>query len=103
LIEFNDVQTTVAVILAALALIGAVWNTYKIAREAHQPTEDRVRRLEVLEEHDANDNKRLEELERESRLVLKAQMVIIEHLMTSNGTPQLQEVKDEIQAYLINR
>lgn len=102
-IEYSDVQTTVIVILAACALIGILWNTYKISKEARQPAEERIRRLEVLEEHDENDNKRLEQLDRESRLILKAQFVIIEHLMTSNGTPQLQEVKDEIQTYLINR
>lgn len=101
MIEFSDIQTTVLVILAALALVAAVWNTYKITREAYQPTEDRIRRLEVLEEHDENDNKRLEALEEESRLVLKSQMVIIEHLMTNDGTPKLEETKDEIYSYLI--
>lgn len=109
MIEFTDIQTTAVVLLALCGTVGLLWNTRKIAKEAKQPQEERLKRLSAVEEHLDNDNKRLRKLEKESRFNLRAQLLMIEHL-TAGGvgspgdkTEELNLLHDEIQAYLINK
>ena len=101
--DYESFQTTVTTLVAICAIIIAFWNVWKIKKEATKPSEERVRRLEDVEEHLDNDNRRLKDLEEASRLNLRAQLVIIDHLTTGNHTDQLKGVKEDIQKYLINK
>ena len=103
MIEFADIQTTVVVLLAICSAVGVIWQTHRIVNEARQPQEDRLKRLERVETHLSDDNERLKDLEEASRLNLRAQLVIIQHLTTGNHTEQLEKVQDKIQLYLINK
>lgn len=101
--DYDAVQITMTTILAFCAILVAIWSAYKVIKEARQPSEERLKRLSDVEEHLDNDNKRLKDLEEATKLNLKAQLAIIDHLTTGNHTEQLKDVKTEIQDYLIRR
>lgn len=101
--DYDAIQVTVTTILAVCAIVIAVWNVYKIKVEASRPTEERTRRLQEVEEHLDKDNRRLKDLEEATKLNLKAQLAIIDHLTTGNHTEQLKAVKEDIREYLIRR
>ena len=101
--DYNALQVTMTTLLAFCAIMVAIWSAYKVIKEAKQPSEDRLKRLEDVEEHLDNDNKRLKDLEKASRLSLKAQLAILDHLTTGNHTEQLKDVRLEIQNYLLGR
>lgn len=101
--DYDAVQITMTTILAFCAILVAIWSAYKVIKEARQPSEERLKRLSDVEEHLDNDNKRLKDLEEATKLNLKAQLAIIDHLTTGNHTEQLKGVKEEIHEYLIRR
>lgn len=99
--DYDSLQITVTTILAICAAIIAIWNVYKIKKELDRPAEDRGKRLNEVESKLNNDDKRLKDLEEASRLNLKAQLAIIDHLTSGNHTAQLIEVNQEITDYLL--
>ena len=59
-----------------------------------------------LKRHDElldNDKRKLDDHEESMKLVLRAQMTLIDHELTGNNVDRLREVKNDINAYLINR
>jgi response regulator of citrate/malate metabolism len=59
--------------------------------------------IEAIKEHQDNDNKRLEVLERDSKMNLKVQNAILGHLQTGNNTGNMSKVKKELENYIIER
>ena len=99
--DYDSLQITVTTIVAICAAVIAIWNVYKIKKELDRPTEDRVKRLNDVEAKANNNDKRLKNLEEATRLSLKAQLAIIDHLTSGNHTDQLIEVNKEITNYLL--
>ena len=99
--DYDSLQITVTTIVAICAAVIAIWNVYKIKKELDRPAEDRIKRLSEVETKLDNDNKRLKNLEEATRLSLKAQLAIIDHLTSGNHTAQLMEVNQEITDYLL--
>lgn len=91
------------VALAIIAIWNTVWTAIKNYREAKKPRDDEKARLEAVEEHLDNDNKRLNSLEESNRLMLRGMVQLLEHEIDGNHTELLKDVKDDIETYLINR
>lgn len=67
------------------------------------PFTDLKTRIEKIEQHQDNDNKRLEELEKDTKMILKATRVLVAHSVSNNNTGELKRVQEEIDNYLINK
>jgi hypothetical protein len=67
------------------------------------PYTDLRKRIEKVEEHQANDLERLKIMENDMRMMLKATRVLVAHSVTNNNTGELKKVQAEMDDYLINK
>ena len=104
-IGVDDLTITVGVIVALCALIVTLWNAIKAIKEMTKPAKDLVSRVDAIEEHLANDKRRLDEQEEAQKLLLRAMLVLIEYESTGGASEKeaLTAVKTDISNYLINR
>lgn len=102
-VGWDELQSTVAIVLLACTSIMTIYNTFKMVREVHAPSAERLRRLEEVERSMEQYGHELDELKQAQRLNLKAQTVIIDHLTGGNHTEQLNNIREEINGYLISR
>ena len=73
--------------------------SHKIEEQVNQ--HDRA--IEKHAEYLDNDKKRLDEAEDSNRLIMRGVMQLLSHEIDGNHTTQLQETRDEMENYLINR
>lgn len=99
----QNLMTFGIVALAILAIWNTVWASYKNYREAKKPRDDEKARLAEVEEHLDNDNKRLNDLEQSTRLMLRGMVQLLDHEIDGNHTELLAAVRDDIETFLINR
>lgn len=71
--------------------------------QALKPLKDFTKRIDQIEQHQDNDNKRLNKLEQETHLILKATRVLVSHSVDNNHTGDLKKMQDEIDDYLVNK
>lgn len=90
-------------ILAICALLTAIWGVWKIVKEIKKPNDDLKNEVARHTECLDKDNKRLDEVEHSTQLVLKGMLVIINHEITGNNIEKMKDTRDELQDYLINR
>lgn len=90
-------------IIGGLTLIGLLWATYKIIKEAKKPSDDLKAEVSRHDELLDSDNKRLKEMESSNRMILQCLLVIINHDVTGNGIAKMKEIRDNLQEYLINK
>ena len=114
MIEINGVEITYDKVMAVLALFTATcvavgW-VLKIIKGLRKPSEDTKAKLEVVEDRLDNDNKRLKELENQSKYIsnaigvlMRCDLVILSHLRTNNNTGKMAEMEQEITDFLVNR
>lgn len=102
-LTFNQYQTTIIVILAVCAAIVVIGNTIKTIKEWRKPRMDVERCLQ-------NDNERIKDLEAKSKehekefsLILRSQMVILQHMITGDHVEDLKKLQNEINQFLIER
>lgn len=96
-------QTALIVFLAVCAGIVLIGNTIKTLKEWRAPKMDVERCLQ-------NDNERLKDLEARSKerdkefsLILRSQMVMLQHMVTGDHVEDLKKIQDEINQFLIER
>lgn len=110
--EFSDIQSFMFVLLSACAAIvavaGASAAVVKFWRYAHRQSDENSNTLEEHEAYLASDKKRIERLEQkqdkadeQNRLILKALVRLMSHELDGNHTQELEEVRNEIQDFLI--
>lgn len=106
-IGIDDLTITVGVIVALCALIVTLWSAIKAIREMTQPAKDLVHRVDAIEEHLANDKRRLDDQEEAQKLLLRGMLVLIDHQTAGPGNVEaksgLTSLKSDISNYLINR
>lgn len=90
-------------IIWLLTLIGLIWATYKIIKEAKKPSDNLKTAVEKHDHLLDSDNKRLKEMESSNRMILQCLLVIINHDVTGNGIEKMKEIRDDLQDYLINK
>ena len=96
----NFEQITIGEILQIGSVITALILLYN---NATKPVKSYTKRLEDLEQHLDNDNKRLKVLEEDTRMILKATRVLVIHSVSNNDTGELKKIQEEIDEYLINK
>ena len=96
---YDFIQTLLS-ICGGVAIIGGA---VKIIVSALNPYKTLVKTVESHETLLCNDNDRLKEIEESNKMLLKCQIVVIEHLATGNHIEKLQETQKELQEFLIDR
>lgn len=103
--DYESLQVTVTTLLALAAIVAAFWSVRKIFMELKQPGKEQAKRLRAVEEHQAQDYKRMRELEKMTKLTLKAQLALIDAMLSDDIGKQeeLKNVQREIQDYLLEQ
>lgn len=96
----NIEQITIGEILQIGSVLTAIILLYK---NATNPVKSFAKRVEDLEEHLDNDNRRLKVLEEDTRMILKATRVLVMHSVSNNNTGELKKIQEEIDDYLIKK
>lgn len=103
----DNLSITWTTILALLAGIIVIMNFIDKVRAWKKPDQDKDKMIkDTLEEHRRllkKDNERLEQVESGLEISIKAQLAIMDHLITGNNIERLKSVKTEVQDYLISR
>lgn len=90
-------------IMGFCALVASLWGLWKIVKEWKKPSDDLK---STVDKHDAlldNDNKRLKEIEDSNRMILQCLLVLINHDITGNGIEKMKGIREELEAFLINK
>lgn len=102
----------------AIVAFAAAWaQVVKMVERIRKPNTDQNARLDAhdkkLKDHDArfdrfeqffaNDKARLDAMDDSARVTQKALLALLSHAIDGNNTKQLQEAKNSLQDYLINR
>lgn len=130
-IDFTQLEMFFGVIIAILAVAATCWGGVRAIKEALSPlsntiritreTADKVKTLEKdisdikdeVKDHAGyldkdkkeleRDQKRIDDLEKSNRLVLRGISQLIEHELSGNHTEELRKTHNDIDDYLINR
>lgn len=86
-----------------LVIIAGLTTIIGFITKVMSPYTDLRKRIEKVEEHQANDLERLKTMENDMRMMLKATRVLVAHSVTSNNTGELKKVQAEMDDYLINK
>lgn len=100
----------VAVCVGFSGICGAAVWVLKIRRAVKAPDVAQDEQLQAhekkLQEHDtylANDKKRLDKKEEESRIIMRAILAMLDHNIDGNHVEPMLQSKEEINKYLISR
>ena len=95
---------------AITTLVSAGEKIAKVVRSAKAPNDEQDRRIAAAEKDIvdikgflAKDNKRLETLEDGNRVTQRAILALLGHGLDGNNQKQMQEAKEGLEKYLINR
>lgn len=91
-ITINEIITAAAVIVALVTYI----------KQATEPIKKFNQRIDDIEKHQANDLKRLDDMEDCMHLLLKSNLALLAHGQDNNHTGELKSMEKEINDYLIN-
>jgi hypothetical protein len=86
-----------------LVIIAGLTTIIGFITKVMSPYTDLRKRIEKVEEHQANDLERLKIMENDMRMMLKATRVLVAHSVTNNNTGELKKVQAEMDDYLINK
>lgn len=119
MIGFSEIQAFIIVLLAGCSAAASLYGVFKMVKELKKPNEERDEHLKRLDRQledavsarDADiieinrklarDKQELIDLGRGQRIILKTEMVILEHMDTGNGHTELKKMKSEINDYLL--
>jgi hypothetical protein len=90
-------------IMGFCSLVAGLYGVWKIVKELKKPSDDLKKEVERHSELLDNDNKRLKEVETSSKMILQTLLVIVNHDITSNGYEELEQARDDLQEFLINK
>lgn len=88
-----------AIVVSLAFIIGFVKNI----KEVIKPISDFNKRVDKIEEHQDNDNKRLGKLENDTKQILLSVNALLSHSIDNNHTGELKTRKNELDEYLIKR
>lgn len=117
MIPMGPLEIAGIVVGAILAIAGAVTTLgsagekiAKVIRAAKAPNDEQDRRISAAEKdiNDikgflANDKKRLDTLEDGNRVTQRAILALLGHGIDGNNQKQMQDAKEDLEKYLINR
>ena len=91
---------TLGQIAVALAFIVTLFTTLA---KILAPVKDFAKRVDAVEEHLDNDNKRLNQLEGDTKQILLSVNTLLGHSIDNNHNDEMAKRKKELDNYLINR
>lgn len=91
-LTINEIITACAVVVALVTYI----------KQAVEPVKKFNDRIDKIEEHQAKDLERIDDMEDCLHLLLKSNMALLAHGEDNNHTGELKAMKKEINDYLIN-
>lgn len=104
--ELSSFEVAVMVVTAFLALIAAatsVMTFWEKAKAIKKPHDDRLEELKAHGIKLDNDYEMIKETQEELRIVLRTELLVLEHIISGNHTDRLIEQRDFIQRYLIDK
>lgn len=106
-ITFGHVVSLLAVIVLGVEIYNKAMQAWKNHRERKQIKDGPVKQMQDrLDAHDRmlkNDKERLDELEPAVNLLLKTNLVMLQHMIDGNGKEHMKQLVNEIQTFLIER
>ena len=110
----GSVMTIIAGVLAIAGAISTICGAanwiVKLIQVLKAPNADQNRRLQELEEHMKKvdgfldtDKKRLDNIDKSTRVTQRALLALLAHGIDGNHQQQMEEAKEELQSHLINR
>lgn len=88
-------------ILWVCSAIGALWGTWKIVKEIKKPNDDLKKQVENHEQKIASIEEEMDYLKQAVQLILECNLVMIDHDITNNGYPELEQTKEKLRIFLI--
>ena len=112
--EFEQIQAFFFVLLTVCGGVAAIGGVVSLVirfwKWAHKTSDENSEQLTEFETYLASDKRRIEHLEEQqekadeqNKLMLKAIVALMSHELDGNHTQQIQDVRDEIQEYLITK
>lgn len=96
----NIENLTIGEISIALGfLVGLV----AVLKQALKPLTDFEKRVKKIEEHQNNDNERLDQLEGDTKQIMLSVNALMQHSIDGNHTEELRKRKEAMDKYLIER
>ena len=85
-----------------------VWGTaimgfLNVLQYFSNPVKKQVERIDKLEEHQANDLGRLQQIEKDNKQLLLSVNQLMSHIIDGNHVDKLKKRKEDLEEYLINR
>jgi thioesterase domain-containing protein len=106
--EFGNLFVQICVGLAAIG--AAATYVLKVLGVLRAPEkkqnaalEDHEKRIKRLEEKTDNDFKAIQEIQTEIKIMLAATLATIKHQLNGNDTKALEQARDNLEEYLINK
>lgn len=86
-----------------MVLFGGLAYILKPVKNYQDKQKEVDERIKKIEEHQDNDNKKLNRLEADTKQILLSVNALLNHSIDNNHNEQLKERKQELDAYLIKR
>lgn len=102
-ITLVQIRDTIIVILAVMAFLVLVGNTYKTLREWRKPHDDMATWRREVDDKLDKDNKRLNGLEEGNRVICRGILAMLSHEINGNSNDKLIASQQEITNYLIDK
>lgn len=100
---WDDVSTTIAIIIAACAALVTIYKASEVIRDIKKPFSDFKYRIDTVEKRQKSDYEELHDLKRSSRLNLEAQLLIIDHILSGDHDDELLRISAKIRTYLFDK
>ena len=100
---YQDLAAAACVLLALCGAVSVIGSAVDRLRQWRKPSRDTARTVEAHSRMLDNDNRRIAELQEGNNLVIKGVMQLITHELEGNHVDKLQQARDEMQQYLIDR
>jgi hypothetical protein len=88
---------------AIITVGGAATIISKIIDKQKKPDKDRDAMIKKHSDQLDNDNKRLQKLEEDDRLILESLLALMSHELDGNHTDELRKVHDKLKEHLVTR
>lgn len=99
-ITLGQLGTGLAFLVALFGGLSYILKPVKNYQDKQQEVDERIKKIE---EHQDNDNKKLNRLESDTKQILLSVNALLNHSIDNNHNDQLKERKQELDAYLIKR
>ncbi len=96
------VGTFCIVLFVLISALVSVWSAVKVVREMRAPGIDREKRIEALERRADENATHISDLNAATKLMLKSNSVMIEHLKSGGHEEELDKMAQELNQYLWN-